>query len=89
VNVANTLIVTLSRANGTLLTEARVQLTTNMLIMDMGTVQKTITKGTPSYVARLGKATAFSMEGFWFVDVRIERAAHAPLDTRFQFAPQP
>jgi nitrogen fixation protein FixH len=76
VNVANTMLVTLSRADGTLVTNAHVQLTTNMVIMNMGTSQATMTEGTPSYVASFGKAKAFAMEGFWFVDVRIERPPH-------------
>jgi methionine-rich copper-binding protein CopC/putative copper export protein len=84
VGVANTVIVTINDRSGNPVTDAQVQLTTNMQIMDMGTARKTIAGGNPIYIATFGKQESFSMAGVWVIGVQIQRPGQSPVQTTFQ-----
>ena len=64
-------------------TDARVQLSTNMEIMNMGTFHATVSGGNPTYIATFGN-TAFSMSGLWDIVVRISRPNAATVEGTFQ-----
>ena len=66
------------------MTDAQVQLSTNMQIMDMGITQKTIKGGNPAYVAVFSSAEGFSMAGVWDITVRIQRPNQQPVQVQFQ-----
>jgi copper transport protein len=82
---ANTVILTIADSAGNPITDARVQLSTNMVIMDMGTGHATIAGGNPTYIAVFNADTAFSMDGLWRINVSIQRPNQAPLQTVFQY----
>src|SRR5947209_8853440 len=84
IGVSNSIIVILTDSNGNPITDARVQLDTNMLVMDMGTAHATIDKGSPIYVTTFNKAEAFSMAGVWNVEVSVQRAGQARVQVGFQ-----
>jgi methionine-rich copper-binding protein CopC/putative copper export protein len=80
---ANTVIVTINDRSGNPVTNAQVQLTTNMQIMDMGTARKTIAGGNPVYIATFSKQESFSMAGVWVIGVRIQRPGQSPVQVTF------
>jgi putative copper export protein/methionine-rich copper-binding protein CopC len=80
----NTVILTINDSAGNPITDARVQLTINMVIMDMGTGHATIAGGNPTYIAVFTPDTAFSMDGLWHITVNIQRPNQPPLQTIFQ-----
>ena len=80
----NTVVMTITDRNGVLVTDAQVQLTTNMNIMDMGIGHASIRGGNPTYVATFDKQTAFTMDGLWDISVAIQRPGQAPLQGNFQ-----
>ncbi len=84
IGVSNSIIVILTDSNGNPITDARVQLSTNMIVMDMGTAHATIDKGSPVYVATFNKAEAFSMAGVWNIEVSVQRAGQAGVQAAFQ-----
>ncbi len=84
VNQSNTVVITMQDSNGAPVTDAQVQLSTNMQIMDMGTAHKTISGGNAIYTATFDKREAFSMAGLWIVNVEITRPNQAPVQTAFQ-----
>src|SRR5947209_8367934 len=84
IGVSNSIIVILTDSNGNPITDARVLLDTNMVIMDMGTAHATIDKGSPVYIATFNKAEAFSMAGVWDIEVSVQRAGQAGVKTVFQ-----
>ncbi|HLH60072.1 MAG TPA: CopD family protein [Ktedonobacteraceae bacterium] len=84
VDETNTVTVTLKDSNGKPVTDAKVQLSTNMEIMDMGTTSKSISGGKPAYVATFASGEAFDMEGVWDIFVHIERPGQQPLQVQFQ-----
>ena len=81
---ANTVILTINDSAGNPVTDAQVQLTTNMVIMDMGTERATIQGGNPTYIAVFNQDTAFSMDGLWDITVKIQRPNQAPVQSIFQ-----
>jgi len=84
VTSANKVIVSITDAKGKAVTNAKVQLITNMTTMDMGT---TITKATPQgtiYVATLAPGASFSMSGLWNIDVRFQVPGQATQKASFQ-----
>ena len=84
VNYANTVIVTMKdTTSGKLITDAQVQVFTNMEVMDMGTGHATIKGGSPTYIATFGKDAAFSMAGAWDITLKIQRPNQAPLQATF------
>jgi putative copper export protein/methionine-rich copper-binding protein CopC len=80
----NTMIVTMSDSNGTPITDAQVQINTNMIIMDMGTASATIKGGDPTYVAVFKKNETFSMPGLWDITLKIQRPHQALVQVSFQ-----
>jgi len=84
VDYANTVIVTINDSSGNPVTDAQVQLRTNMELMDMGTAQATVKGGNPTYIALFNKDAAFSMFGVWDIAVRIQRPNQAPVQTIFK-----
>lgn len=68
---SNTLILLINDRNGKPVTDAQVQLTTNMQIMDMGTGHALITGGNPVYATTFDQHQAFSMGGPWTINVEI------------------
>lgn len=83
VDYANTVIVTMNDASGNPVTNAQVQLHTNMELMDMGTAQATIKGGNPTYVATFDKDAAFSMFGRWDIALTIQQPGQPTLQTTF------
>jgi copper transport protein len=84
VDYANTVIVTINDSSGNPVTDAQVQLRTNMELMDMGTVQATVKGGNPTYIATFNKDAAFSMFGVWDIAVHIQRPNQAPVQAIFK-----
>lgn len=85
VQSANIVIVTLVDGQGNPVTNAKLQLSTNMVVMDMGRANATVTgSGSPVYTATFAKNAAFSMAGPWQIVVRIVRPNAAPLQGTFQ-----
>ncbi len=85
VNQANTLTLGISDSKGTPVTNAQVRLSINMQIMNMGTAQKTINKGNPTYSVTFDKNESFTMAGIWVINVTIQRPGQPPVQTSFQF----
>ncbi|MGI9057549.1 MAG: copper resistance protein CopC [Ktedonobacteraceae bacterium] len=83
VDYANTVIVTMNDASGNPVTNAQVQLHTNMELMDMGMATATIKGGNPTYVATFAKDAAFSMFGRWDIALAIQRPGQPTLKTTF------
>jgi putative copper export protein/methionine-rich copper-binding protein CopC len=81
----NKLMLGINGPNGKPVTNATVQVDTNMQIMDMGTDHVTINGGNPTYVATFDAATAFSMAGPWSINVRIEQPGQAAVQGTFLF----
>ena len=74
VDTANTVLVTIvDSKSGQLVTNAQVQMSINMAIMDMGTTSTNLRAGNPTYVATFDKQTTFSMAGQWEIRLRIQR----------------
>lgn len=81
VGVSNTVVLTLTDAQGKPVNGATVKLTINMKVMDMGEASATAQSGSSGYSATFTARQAFSMAGEWVVQVEIDRphqpAAHA------------
>jgi methionine-rich copper-binding protein CopC/putative copper export protein len=84
VDYDNTVIVTIMDSHGNPVSDAQVQLTTNMEIMDMGTAHATVKGGNSTYIATFNKDAAFSMLGEWDINLRITRPNQAPVQTVFK-----
>jgi copper transport protein len=84
VDYDNTVIVTMNDNSGNPVTDAQVQITINMEVMNMGTAQNTIKGGNPTYIGFFGKDEAFSMLGVWDVAVKIQRPNQTPVQVTFQ-----
>jgi methionine-rich copper-binding protein CopC/putative copper export protein len=84
VGFANTIIVTINDSSGNPVTNAQVQLSSNMQVMNMGTAHKSIAGGNPTYIATFGKQESFDMAGVWVINVQIQRPGQAPVQTSFQ-----
>ncbi|MDQ2714048.1 MAG: copper resistance protein CopC [Chloroflexota bacterium] len=84
VKYANTVIVTITDSNGKPVTDAQVQLTINMEIMDMGTARQTIKNGNPVYIATFAPKATFSMSGPWKIVAQIQRPKQAPVQATFE-----
>ena len=86
VGVVNTLTITLKdNATGQPVTNARIQATTNMQIMDMGTVNKELAAAgsNATYTATFQPGEAFSMIGAWMIALNIQQPNHAAVQTQF------
>jgi methionine-rich copper-binding protein CopC/putative copper export protein len=84
VDFNNSVIVTLNDSSGNPVTDAQVQISINMELMDMGIAHATIQGGNATYVATLSKDEAFSMPGFWDIVLKIQRPNQAPAQVTFQ-----
>lgn len=81
---ANTVILTINDSAGNPVTDAQVQLSTNMVIMNMGTAHATLTGGNPTYIATFSKDAAFSMSGLWDIVVKIQLPHQPAVQSIFQ-----
>lgn len=79
----NLVILTITDRNGQPVTDAQVKLTTNMVVMDMGTTSTTIKGGNPVYSAAFDKSV-FSMAGLWDIHVSIQRPNQPAAETQFK-----
>jgi hypothetical protein len=84
VDYTNTVIVMMNDSNGNPVSDAQVEITTNMEIMDMGTAHATIQGGKPAYITTFSKDVAFSMLGLWDIVLKIQRPNQAPVRVTFQ-----
>ncbi len=84
VDYANTVVVTIDDNQSNPVTDAQVQLSTNMELMDMGTAHATVKGGNPTYIATFNKDAAFSMFGAWDITVRIQRPNQAIVQAVFK-----
>ncbi|HLX58799.1 MAG TPA: copper resistance protein CopC [Ktedonobacteraceae bacterium] len=84
VGAMNIAIVSL-KDKGNPVTDAQVQISTNMQVMNMGTVNKDLppTGDNSTYVAVFQQGESFSMIGAWVISLTIQRPNHAPVQTRF------
>ncbi len=82
-NTANTVIVSLIASNGNPVTDAQVLITTNMAVMDMGTVRETTRGESSTYIAVFSQDEAFSMYGDWTIDVSIQRPQQQPVHVTY------
>jgi methionine-rich copper-binding protein CopC/putative copper export protein len=86
VGVANTMIITLKdRGTGQPITNARISATTNMQIMDMGTVNKelAVAGNNSTYTATFQPGEAFSMIGAWDISLSIQQPGQKVVQTQF------
>ncbi len=84
VNAANTVLVTIvDSRSGQLVTNAQVQMSVNMVIMDMGTTSTSLRGGNPTYVATFDRQATFSMAGQWEIRLRIQRPDQPPQQVTF------
>ena len=84
IDVANTVIVRLTDVrSGKPLTSARIEISTNMVVMDMGTVRATMTGGTPAYKATFAPYITFSMSGVWDIKLTIQLPEQTSLKVVF------
>ena len=81
---AHTVIVAISDSKGRPITDARVDLTTNMRLMDMGKAHETIIGGTPAYITTFDKKEAFNMSGLWSIDIQVQRPKQEALKETFE-----
>ncbi len=84
VDYDNTVIVTMNDSGGNPITDAQVQISINMEIMNMGTARATIKGGNPVYITTFGKDETFSMFGAWDVVLKILRPNQAAVQVTFQ-----
>lgn len=80
----NTVTVTLQESSSRPVTDAQVQLSTTMEIMNMGTAHKTISGGKPAYVAVFASGEGFSMAGLWDITAQVQRPNQQPVQVLFQ-----
>nr|BBH93813.1 hypothetical protein KTA_20120 [Thermogemmatispora argillosa] len=85
VNSPNTVLILLTDSRGQPVTNARLSLAINMVLMDMGTVQQTLSRGQPAYAATFPARSTFDMAGLWKIDLTIERPGQVPLRTTVEF----
>ncbi len=80
----NTVIVRINDSNGNPITDAQVQISINMVIMNMGVASATIKGGNPTYIAVFSKDATFSMSGLWDVALKFQRPNQPPVQVSFQ-----
>ncbi len=77
-------ILTINDSKGLPVTNAQVQLTTDMVLMDMGEQHVTMQGGNPYYSATFDKRAAFNMPGLWNIDVTIQRPGQKEVKGSFK-----
>ena len=80
----NTVIVTVNDSSGNPVADAHVQISIDMVTMNMGTASATINGRGPSYVAVFKKNETFSMPGLWDITLKIQRPNQAQAQVSFQ-----
>ena len=86
IGAANTMIITLKdKATGQAVTNARISASTNMQIMDMGTVNKELRAAGSdgSYTATFQPGESFTMIGVWVISLTIQQPGQAAVQTQF------
>lgn len=84
IHYANTVIVSMKdRTTGSLVTDADIKISIDMVLMNMGTANATIARGNPTYIAVFGQQTTFSMPGAWYIKLSIQRPGDAPVEALF------
>jgi len=81
---ANTVIMLINGRDRKPVTDAQVQLSATMQIMDMGTGYALITGGNPVYATTFDRRKAFNMAGPWVITVEIERPNQQAVRGTFQ-----
>ena len=81
---ANTVIVSMKdRTTGSLVTDAGIKISIDMVLMNMGTANATIKRGNPTYIAVFDEHSTFSMPGAWYIKLSIQRPGDAPVEALF------
>lgn len=88
VGVANTIILSVSNAQGKAVTNATVKLRLDMEIMNMGTTSATAQESNTVYIATLKAGQGFTMAGSWTVQVEIDQPGQQPVQLSFQVMAQ-
>ncbi|MDQ6662448.1 MAG: copper resistance protein CopC [Chloroflexota bacterium] len=84
-NENNIVTIMLRDSTGKPVTDAQVQLSTNMKLMHMETAHATISGGNPVYSTTFAKGSlAFTMGGLWTITVQIQRPHQAAVTTTFE-----
>lgn len=65
--------------SGQPVSNAHIEVSTNMEVMDMGTAQAIMRGGTPTYTATFPQDAAFSMPGIWDIGLKISLPKHSPV----------
>jgi putative copper export protein len=85
IDVANTVTIKITDTrSGQPVTAARIVMSINMVVMDMGTVRATLVRGTPVYSTTFAKDTTFSMTGIWEIILTIQMPNQAQETVSFQ-----
>jgi len=80
----NTMTVTITNTNdGHPVTNAQVQMSINMQLMDMGTTQASLKGGNPRYTVTFNSQTTFTMPGLWDINLRIQQPGQEPQQVTF------
>ncbi|GHO88971.1 copper resistance CopC/CopD family protein [Dictyobacter formicarum] len=80
----HTVIVLITDNKGRPVTNAQVNLVTNMQLMNMGEGRISIPQGNPVYIATFDKRVAFNMAGLWNIKVGIQRPGQKTLTDTFK-----
>lgn len=84
IDQSNTVIMLIKDKNGKPVTDAQVQLTINMQIMDMGTGHALIPGGNAVYATTFDPHQAFTMAGPWAIKVEIQLPNQQAVQDTFQ-----
>ncbi len=84
VTSADTVVVTLTDARGKPVTNASMQLITNMQLMNMGTTTEQAVMHNATYRATFAQGVAFSMSGLWNITVRFQQPGQVAQKVVFQ-----
>ncbi|GCE18040.1 FixH family protein [Dictyobacter kobayashii] len=84
VGYEHTVIVIITDNKNRSVTDAQVNLTTDMQLMKMGEGKASVQGGNPVYIATFDKRTAFNMAGLWNIQVEIKRPGQKPLTDTFK-----
>jgi len=83
VNVLNVVTLHITDSNGTPVTNAHVQVITDMQVMNMGVAQHVANGDGSTYTASFTPSEAFAMSGVWNVRVVVQRTGHANVTMTF------
>jgi hypothetical protein len=85
VGVVNTVIILLKDSSDNPVTDAKIKLTSDMQVMNMGTVNKALPAAgsNATYVATFQPGESFSMVGAWIISLTIQRPNQPAIQTQF------